>query len=43
MRNAECRQCGVTAADLPYEELGLTVDQASECLFDGDLCRGCSE
>lgn len=43
--NAECAACGVTAADLPFEDMGLTLDQASEVLFDGDegvvLCQGC--
>lgn len=48
MANAECARCGVTAADLPYEELGMTLAEASEFLFDHDnegrgvLCQGCS-
>jgi hypothetical protein len=45
-RNAECSRCGVTAADLPYEELGLTLAEASEALFErtGDdvTCQGCA-
>jgi hypothetical protein len=44
--NAECVRCGVTAADLPYEDLGMTLDEASEFLFDRDgntiLCQGCA-
>lgn len=45
--NAECDGCGVTAADLPYEDLGLSLDEASEFLFERDggsvtLCQGCS-
>lgn len=43
--NAECAMCGVTAADLPYEDLGMTLDEASELLFDNDgtatYCQGC--
>jgi len=39
--NAECTACGVTAADLPYEEMGLTLDEVSEFLFDDGLCQGC--
>lgn len=34
MSNAECAACGVTAADLPHEDLGLTVAEASELLFE---------
>lgn len=45
-RNAECSRCGVTAADLPYEDLGMTLNEASEFLFDHDrnrtLCQGCA-
>lgn len=41
-RNAECSLCGVTAADLPYEELGMTLTEASEFLFDDGLCQGCA-
>ena len=41
MRNAECSRCGVTAADLPYEEMGLTLDEASEFLFEDGRCRTC--
>jgi hypothetical protein len=45
--NAECEGCGVTAADLPYEHLGMTLAEASEFLFvheDGKaLCNGCAE
>lgn len=40
--SAECRRCGVTAADLPYEELGLDLDTASEVLFEDGLCQGCA-
>jgi hypothetical protein len=44
--NAECAHCGVTAADLPHEDLGMTLDEASEFLFDHDgntiLCQGCA-
>ena len=44
--NAECAGCGVTAADLPYEDLGMTLAEASEFLFDHDgptvLCRMCA-
>lgn len=39
--NAECACCGVTAADLPYEEMGLSRDEASEFLFEDGLCQGC--
>lgn len=43
--NAECVGCGITAADLPYDDLGMTLDEASEFLFDHDgntcLCQGC--
>jgi hypothetical protein len=41
MRNAECSRCGVTAADLPYEDMGLTLAEASEFLFEDGLCQGC--
>lgn len=45
--NAECTRCGVTAADLPYEELDLSLDEASELLFepvDGErMCQGCAQ
>lgn len=45
--NAECASCGVTAADLPYEDMGLTVAMASEFLFDHEgpvvRCNGCAE
>lgn len=41
--NAECRHCGVTAADLPYEELGMDLDTASELLFEDGLCQGCAQ
>jgi hypothetical protein len=45
--NAECEGCGVTAADLPYEDLGMTLDEASEFMFvhadGGALCNGCAE
>lgn len=41
-RNAECIRCGVTAADLPYEEMGLSLDEASELLFADGLCAGCA-
>lgn len=40
--NAECAHCGVAAADLPYEDLGMTLAEASEFLFDDGLCQGCS-
>jgi hypothetical protein len=44
--NAECVRCGVTAADLPYEDLGMTLAEASAFLFDHDgntvLCQGCA-
>lgn len=41
--NAECYRCGVTAFDLPYEELGLDLDEASELLFDEGMCQGCAQ
>lgn len=44
--NAECSRCGVTAADLPFEEMGLDLDEASDLLFDREngetLCQGCA-
>jgi hypothetical protein len=44
--NAECAGCGVTAADLPYEELSLDLEEASTVLFeqvDGTTyCEGCA-
>lgn len=44
--NAECASCGITAADLPYEDLGMTLEEASDLLFDHDdvvtTCQGCS-
>jgi len=46
--NAECARCGIAATDLPYEDLGMTLAEASEFLFDHDneglgvLCQGCS-
>ena len=44
--NAECARCGVRASDLPHEELGMTLAEASEFLFNHDgnaaLCQGCS-
>lgn len=44
--NAECTTCGVTANDLPWEELGMAdLDEASELLFDWldekPYCQGC--
>jgi hypothetical protein len=46
-RNAECEGCGVTAADLPYEDLHMTIEEASEFMFTHDngttLCNGCAE
>lgn len=46
-RNSECSNCGVTAADLPYEELGLSLEEASETLFEraacgAIFCQGCA-
>lgn len=45
--NAECSACGVTAADMPWEELDIpTVEDAGELPFvrvDGvTYCRGCA-
>lgn len=47
--NAECDGCGITAADLPYEEMGLSLDEASELWFEPIhlsgglyLCQGCA-
>lgn len=44
--NAECVACGITAADMPYEELGMTLEDAAEFWFDHDgnqaFCRGCA-
>ena len=34
--NAECARCGIAATDLPYEDLGMTLAEASEFLFDHD-------
>lgn len=46
-RNAECAGCGVTAADLPYEDLGLDLEEASDTLFEringATYCRGCAQ
>ena len=43
--NAQCTYCGITAADLPYEEMGLTLTEASETLFhpagNTVLCEAC--
>jgi hypothetical protein len=45
--NAECEGCGVTAADMPHEDLGMTLAEASEFMFvhadGGSLCVGCAE
>jgi hypothetical protein len=46
-RNAECSTCGVTAADLPWEEMGLPdLDEASDLLFETSggetYCQGCA-
>lgn len=40
--NAECSACGVTAADLPYEELGMTLAEASAFFFEDGRCQGCA-
>ena len=40
--NAECTECGVTAADLPYQDLGLSLSEASELLFEDGRCQGCA-
>lgn len=43
--SAECESCGVTAADLPFEDMGLTLEEASDVLFEHEggvtLCVGC--
>lgn len=31
---AECEHCGVTVHDLPFEELGLSVEEAADSLFE---------
>lgn len=40
----ECVVCGITPGDLPYEEMGLTLEEAEETMFvkAGDLawCMG---
>ena len=45
--SVECVRCGITPGDLPYEELGLTLDEAAETLFervDGETrCQGCAQ
>lgn len=45
--NAECEGCGVTAADLPYEDLDMTLDDASDLLFEQvsgvTYCQGCAQ
>jgi hypothetical protein len=45
-RNIECVQCGVTAADLPYEQLDMTLTEACESFFnndgDGPTCQWCT-
>lgn len=45
--NAECEGCGVTAADMPYENMGMTVEETSEFMFIHEggkaLCVGCAE
>lgn len=42
----ECVACGIAVSDLPYEELGLDVDEAADVLFeriDGQTyCQGCA-
>lgn len=44
--NAECRKCGVTAADLPFEEMGMTLEEASEQWFErvgsDTFCQACA-
>lgn len=45
--NAECTRCGVTTADLPWEDLGIPdLGEASDLLFetvDGlTYCQGCA-
>lgn len=46
-RNAECAACGITAADLPYEEMGLELGEASDVLFErirnATYCQGCAQ
>jgi len=44
--NAECRKCGVTAADLPFEEMGMTLEEASGQWFErvgsDTFCQACA-
>lgn len=44
---SECALCGVTPHDLPFEELGLTAEEAADVLFERDqgetYCQGCWE
>ena len=41
-----CEGCGIAAADLPYEVMGLTLEEAEELFFehiDGEpYCQGCA-
>lgn len=41
----ECARCGVTVYDLPFEELGLSAEDAVETMFEQHegrtLCQGC--
>jgi hypothetical protein len=45
MSNPECDGCGITAEDLPYEDLGLSREEAAEYMFEAIgsriLCRSC--
>lgn len=42
----ECDQCGITAGDLPYEEMGMTIEDFADVMFESFdglvLCQGCA-
>lgn len=44
--DVECARCGVTPGDVPYEDLGLDLDDVADFLFEHDgerwLCQGCA-
>ena len=45
--NPECEGCGITAEDMPYEDLGIPRDEVAEIMFvhsdGGRICVGCAE
>jgi hypothetical protein len=42
----ECEQCGITPGDLPHEEMGMSVEEFADVMFESrdgvTLCQGCA-